>query len=173
MLVNSNPTLDRDWNCTILLHGSYHHTSSRSLFHQDCTKLSFSTNAVTGTIHVQIDFVISVFFDYLDSLSCIVGRIAANLANYGRSLWIIPQVVLNLLRVDNGFVHHHFGPQDALFGHDSKEMTKLAVGNVQHGSNVERLAAFSAISHGMAQLNIVHRASFYVVAIRDLAWAHS
>ena len=52
-----------------MLHGLKHCDASLLPFHQDCTKFTFSTDAITGTVDVQVDFHVSILLHELRGLS--------------------------------------------------------------------------------------------------------
>jgi hypothetical protein len=139
-MINSNPTLDGYWyRSSIVVHGFYHVDASLLLFHEGCTKQSFTTDSVTGTVDIQVNFIVAILLYQFCRLGGIFGVPASNLTHDWVHPAVITQVFVDIIRVDQGFIHHHFGPQDTSFRKDSKELMKFGSGNVKHGSNVEKL----------------------------------
>jgi hypothetical protein len=122
----------------MLFHGLQHCHGRLDSFHENGAEFPLARHSVTWAINVEINFIVSVLlFDRLRGPATQVCIVATNLANNGMSVGIESQPHVQVIRMSNGFVDHHFGPQDAPGGHDAKQLSEFSIRNIEHGSNVE------------------------------------
>jgi hypothetical protein len=106
----------------------------------------------TGTIHVEINFVVAKGSDNLGRFGCVLWCDSAQLTDNGIALLSAYLMIIGIgsfqasqvslqgsgivSMVPQRFVDDHFRPQSCLLGQNSDESAKFGCGDSDHGSHV-------------------------------------